>query len=55
MSRWEDEARSRLTMLAALDEAEADLEAGHFTDYGDASLQVLGSELKAGARVLRQR
>ena len=55
MSRWEEDERSRITLLAAFDEAEADLEAGHFTDYSADTLQVLGRELKAEARALRQR
>lgn len=31
MTRWEEGERSRLMLLAAFDEAEADLQAGHFT------------------------
>jgi putative addiction module CopG family antidote len=34
-ARWEEGERARLELLAALDEAEADLEAGRYTDYTD--------------------
>jgi putative addiction module CopG family antidote len=50
MARWEDGERARLELLAALDEAEADLEAAHYTDYTDATLPQLADELKREAR-----
>ena len=50
MARWEGVERARLEILAALDEAEADLEAGHYTDYTDATLPQLADELKREAR-----
>jgi hypothetical protein len=40
-------------LLAALDEAEADLEAGHYSDYTDETLPNLAQELKREARALR--
>ena len=50
MARWEEGERARLELLAALDEAEADLEATHYTDYTDATLPQLADELKREAR-----
>jgi len=55
MVRWEEGERARLELLAALDEAEADLEAGRYTDYTDATLPKLAIELKREARELRER
>ena len=48
MARWEQDERARLDMRAALDEAEADLEAGLFTDYTSATISRLAEELKRG-------
>ncbi|MGH9454332.1 MAG: hypothetical protein ACRD2O_10240 [Terriglobia bacterium] len=43
-------------MLAALDEAEADLEeAGRYTDYSEATLPKLAAELKREGPELRDR
>ena len=53
MARWEEVERARLELLAALDEAEADLEAGHYTDYTNATLPQLADELKREARERR--
>ena len=53
MARWEDDERSRLTLLAAFDEAEDDLEAGRFSDYASDTLPVLAGELIEEARTLR--
>jgi putative addiction module CopG family antidote len=50
MARWEEGERARLELLAALDEAEADLEATHYTDYTDATLPQLADELNREAR-----
>jgi hypothetical protein len=50
MARWEEGERARLELLAALDQAEADLEAGRYTDYTDATLPRLANELKREAR-----
>ena len=48
--------RTRLETLAALDEAEADIQTGRFTDYTDETLPQLADELKLEARALpRQR
>jgi antitoxin ParD1/3/4 len=55
MARWEEGERARLELLVALDEAEADLEAGRYTDYTDATLPKLAIELKREARELRER
>jgi len=55
MARWEEGERARLELLAALDEAEADLEAGRYTDYTDATLPTLANELRREARELRER
>lgn len=53
MARWEKSERSRIEMLAALDEAESDLQAGRYTDYTDATLPQLADELKREARAER--
>jgi len=55
MARWEEGERARVELLAALDEAEADLEVGRYTDYTDATLPRLASELKREARELHER
>jgi putative addiction module CopG family antidote len=55
MTRWEESERSRLSLLTAFDEAEADLYAGDFIDYTDENLGALAAELKPEARALRDR
>ena len=45
--------RARVELRAALDEAEADLEAGHYTDYTNETLPQLADELKREGRALR--
>ena len=55
MVRWEEGERARLDLLAALDQAEADLEAGRYTDYTDATLPRLANELKREAGELHGR
>ena len=45
--------RSRAGTVAALDEAAADLEAGRYRDYTDATLSQLAQELKAEGRAYR--
>jgi putative addiction module CopG family antidote len=55
MARWEEGERARLELLAAFDQAEADLEAGRYTDYTDVTLPRLADELKREARELRDR
>jgi putative addiction module CopG family antidote len=52
---WEERERARVELLAALDEAETDLEAGRFSDYTDKTLPSLADELKNEARALRDR
>jgi putative addiction module CopG family antidote len=53
LSLWEERERAREELGAALDEAEADLEAGHYTDYTNETLPQLAGELKREARALR--
>ncbi|MBZ5618276.1 MAG: type II toxin-antitoxin system ParD family antitoxin [Acidobacteriia bacterium] len=53
MARWEEGERTRLELLATLDESEADLEAGRFTDYSNETLPILADELKREARTMR--
>jgi Arc/MetJ-type ribon-helix-helix transcriptional regulator len=50
LSMWEERERARLELLAALDEAEADLEAGRFTEYTDETLFQLPEEIKREGR-----
>jgi putative addiction module CopG family antidote len=53
LARWEESERTRLELLAALDEAEADLEAGRYTDHTGKTLPRLAEELKREARETR--
>ena len=55
MARWEENERARTALLAALDEAEADLRAGLYTDYTRETRSVLAEELKREARASRNR
>jgi putative addiction module CopG family antidote len=55
MARWEEGERARLELLAALDEAERDVETGQYTDYSNETLPLLADELKREARTLRNR
>jgi putative addiction module CopG family antidote len=50
---WEERERARVELLAALDEAEADLGAGRYSDYTGETLPRLAEELKREARALR--
>ena len=50
---WEIRERNRVEILAALDEAESDLESGCFADHSEASLAQLADNLKREARDLR--
>ncbi len=54
MVSWEERERLRLELLAVLDEAEADLQSGQFTDYTGSTLQRLSGELKREARMMRK-
>ena len=54
LSLWEERERARTEILAALDEAEADLDAGRYADYTDATLPALAEELKREGRSLRE-
>ncbi len=53
MERWEEHERAHFMLLAALDEAEADFEAGRFIEYGIDSKPSLADELKREGRSLR--
>jgi Arc/MetJ-type ribon-helix-helix transcriptional regulator len=53
LSLWEERERRLLELNAALDEADADLEAGRYTDYTSESLPQMSAELKCEARKLR--
>jgi Arc/MetJ-type ribon-helix-helix transcriptional regulator len=55
LSLWEERERTRMEILGALDDAEADLGAGRYADHTDATLPVLADELKREARSLRER
>jgi Arc/MetJ-type ribon-helix-helix transcriptional regulator len=48
---WEKQERSRIEILTALDEAEADFETGEYTDP---SLPLLAVQLKSEARAVRE-
>ena len=50
LERWEREERNRIELLASLDEGEADLEAGQYTDHTNATLSKLAADLKREAR-----
>jgi putative addiction module CopG family antidote len=54
LARWEQNERARIELTASLDEAEADLEAGRYTDYTAETLPKLVDELKREGRALRQ-
>jgi putative addiction module CopG family antidote len=43
---WEERERARAELMAALEEAEADLKAGRYVDYTDETLPKLAGELK---------
>jgi len=49
LSLWEERERSRIELIAALEEVEA----GYYTEYTDATLPDLAEELKREARALR--
>lgn len=53
MARWEERERALAETLAALDEAETNLETGHFSEYSDETLDVLAAELKREGRAQR--
>jgi putative addiction module CopG family antidote len=50
---WEARERNRMEILAALDEAENDVEAGRFSAHNEASFPQLADELKREARTFR--
>ena len=53
LRKWERDERNRVELLAALDEGEADLESGHYTDHTDTTLPQLAADLKQDARARR--
>jgi Arc/MetJ-type ribon-helix-helix transcriptional regulator len=53
LSLWEKQERNRVEILAAFDEAEADLQIGQYDDYADETLLLLADQLKAEGRALR--
>lgn len=53
LALWEARERNRMEILAALDEAETDLESGRFSDHSEASLPQLTDDLKREARVVQ--
>jgi Arc/MetJ-type ribon-helix-helix transcriptional regulator len=55
LSLWEERERNRIEILAALDEAEAELSAGRYADYSREDSSLLAHDLKAEARALRRR
>ena len=55
IARWEEDERARLELLAALDDAEADILAGQYLDYRNETLPQLAEELKYEARALRDK
>ena len=55
MAIWEDAQRSRLELLAALAEGDADIEAGRYREYDANSSPSLAEELKREGRALRDR
>lgn len=55
MRRWEEDERTRIELLAAFDEAEADLQSGEYADYTKETLPRLAGELKQEARAARTR
>lgn len=50
--QWETDERRRAELPGSLDEAEADLESGRFTDHTDATVPRLLQELKSEGREL---
>jgi len=52
---WEKHERNRVEILAALDESEADLLAGRYSDYTEETLPQLADELKQEGREMRKR
>lgn len=53
LARLEEDERSRAELNALLEEGEADLEAGRYTEYTDETLGDLVEELKREGRALR--
>lgn len=53
LALWEDYERRRAELNGLLDEGEADLEAGRYTDYDEESSKNLVEELISEARALR--
>lgn len=50
LALWEERERTRLEILAALDEAEADIAAGRFIEITEESMKQLAEEVKQRGR-----
>jgi Arc/MetJ-type ribon-helix-helix transcriptional regulator len=55
LSLWEERERKPIEILGALEEAEADLKTGQYSDYTDETLPRLAKPLKDEARALGDR
>jgi putative addiction module CopG family antidote len=55
LARWEEDERRRMELSAAFDEAEADVDAGDYTEYTNDTLSRLADELKREARAERDK
>jgi putative addiction module CopG family antidote len=53
LALWEERERTRLEILAALDDAEADMAAGRYVEFDDETLPNLVEQLKLEARQRR--
>ena len=52
LAAWEENERRRMELIASLEAAEADLEAGRYTDYTEETLDELVEEIKREGRAL---
>jgi putative addiction module CopG family antidote len=50
---WGENERRRIELIAMIDEGDADLAEGRYTDYTDETLPALFEELKKEARAMR--
>jgi len=50
---WEENERRRIELIAMIDEGDADLAAGRYTDYTDETLGELVQEIQREGRALR--
>jgi len=54
LGKWERDERNRAELLAALDEAESDLESGDYSEHTNATLPQLATELTREVRARRE-